>query len=92
MELLEIRSQHDMTAHMPGTRRAAAHSYLISCRQFMFILANWRKPNTANRPAASRDTTLSFMTLAADQIWITEEEITSIVAAIQTSQPLVSLA
>jgi hypothetical protein len=91
MELLEIRSQHDMTAQMPGTRRAVARSYLISCRQFMHILGNWRKPNTTAGPAAGRGATLSFMTLAADQIWVTEEEIASIVAAIQSSRPQVAL-
>ena len=81
-----------MTSHVPGTRRAAAHSYLISCRQFMFVLADWRKPKTAQGPAAGRGTNLSFMTLGADQIWVTDEEITSIVTAIQSSQSLVSLA
>jgi hypothetical protein len=92
MELLEIRSQHDMTVHMPETRRAIARSYLVSCRQFMYVLGSWRKPNAVRGPAAGRGTTLSFMTLAAEQIWITEEEITSIVAAIQTAHSPLSLA
>jgi hypothetical protein len=92
MELLEIQSQHDMTAHVPESRRAIVRSYLVSCRQFMYVLGLWRKPNAVRGPAAGRGTTLSFMTLAADQIWITEEEITSIVAAIQSSRPQVSLA
>jgi hypothetical protein len=91
MELLEIRSAHDLSAHLPETRRAVAHSYLISCRQFMFVLGNWRKPNTARGPAAGRDLTFSFMTLAADQLWVTEAEITQIVGAIQSAHSPVSL-
>lgn len=92
MELLEIRSQHDMTALVPETRRAVAHSYLLSCRQFLYVLANWRKPTTDRGPAAGHGTTLSFMTLGAEQIWMTEEEITSIVTAIHSAQSPVSLA
>ena len=92
MELLEIQSQYDMTAHGPDTRRAAAHSYLVSCRQFMFVLGNWRKPNAERGPAGGRDKTFSFMTLGADQIWMTEEEITNVVGAIQSSHSPVSLA
>lgn len=92
MELLEIRTQHDMTTHVPETRRAVAHSYLVSCRQFLYVLANWRKPNTSQGPAAGRGTTLGFMTLAAEQIWMTEDEITSIVAAIHSAQSPLLLA
>ena len=92
MELIEIRSQHDMTAHVPETRRAVAHSYLVSCRQFLYVLAKGRKPNATQGPTAKPGTTLGFMTLAAEQIWITEEEITSIVAAIQSAHSPVSLA
>ncbi len=91
MELLEIKSAYDLTAHAPESRRAVGHSYLISCRQFMSVLANWRKPNTARGPAANRDSTLSFMTLAADQIWITEAEITRIKDAIQSAHSPVTL-
>lgn len=85
MELLEIRSKHDMTAHLPEPRRAVARSYLVSCRQFMYVLANWRKPNADRGPASGRDSAFSFMTLGAEQIWPTEEEIASIVGAIQSS-------
>lgn len=92
MELLEIRSQHDMRAHGQETRRAVASSYLVSCRQFMFVLDKWRRPNTEQGPAAGRGKTLSFMTLGAEQIWITEEEISSIVTAIHSSLSPVLLA
>ncbi len=91
VELLEIKSAYDLTAHVPESRRAAVHSYLISCRQFMLVLANWRKPNTARGPAANRGATLGFMTLSADQIWITEAEIGKIEDAIHSAHSPVSL-
>ncbi len=91
MELLEIKSRYDLTSHSPETRRSGAHSYLVSCRQFMYVLGNWRKPNATRKPAAGTNPTLSFMTLAADQIWVTEPEIAQIVAAIQSFYSPVSL-
>lgn len=92
MELLEIRSNHDLAAHRPETRRAAVHSYLVSCRQFISVLAGWRKSEGARRQTDDRGKTLSFMTLQADQIWITEAEIRQIVAAIQSAHSPVTLA
>ncbi|MGB8644657.1 MAG: hypothetical protein WCF84_05435 [Anaerolineae bacterium] len=91
MELLEIKSAFDLTAHAPATRREVGHSYLISTRQFTSVLANWRKPSTQRGPSAGRDATLSFMTLSADQIWITESEITSIEAAIRSARSPITL-
>ncbi len=91
MELLEIKSAYDLTAHVPETRRAVGHSYLISCRQFMSVLAKWRKPNTSRGPDANRDSTLSVMTLAADQIWITEAEIKRIQDAIESAHSPITL-
>ncbi len=91
MELLQIKSAYDLTAHVPETRRPVVHSYTISCRQFMSVLANWRKPNTSRGPAANRDATFSFMTLSADQIWITDAEIRRIEDAIHSAHSPVSL-
>ncbi len=91
MELLEIKSTHDLTAHSPESRPAALHSYLISCRQFTSVLANWRKPSQAQGPTANRGSTLSFMTLAADQIWVTEAEIGRIEHAIHSGHSPISL-
>ncbi len=91
MELLEIRSTRDLTAHSPEARRAGSHSYLISCRQFMSVLGNWRKAKAGQPPATGSSPTVSFMTMSADQIWITEPEIKQIVAAIESARSPVSL-
>ncbi len=91
MELLEIKSAYDLSSHAPETRRPVVHSYLISCRQFMNVLANWRKPSAKRGPSAGRDSTLSFMTLSADQIWVTEAEIGRIEDAIHSAHRSISL-
>ncbi len=91
MELLEIKSTQDLTAHRPEARRPFVHSYLISCRQFMSVLASWRKPTASRGPSADRGATLSFMTLAAEQIWVTDAEITKIEDAIHSAHSPVAL-
>ena len=91
MELLEIRSPFDLTSHAPELRRTSAHSYLISCRQFMSVLGAWRKTHAIKGKAAEETPTVGFMTMSADQIWITEPEISKIVAAIESSHSPVSL-
>ncbi len=91
MELLEIKSGHDLTSHSPVSRRASAHSYLVSCRQFMSVLAKWRKPGTSGALTADGDSTISFMTLGAEQIWVTRAEIGKIQEAIETAHSPVTL-
>ncbi len=91
MELLEIKSAYDLSAHQPASRRAAVHSYLISCRQFTSVLANWRKPGTPRTQNDGQDSTYSFMTLSAEQIWVTEAEIEKIETAIRASRSSVTL-
>ncbi len=90
MELLEIRSRHDLTAHFPNARRSVVSSYLVSCRQFMSVLKNSRRVAASDEGRDQAPTT-GFMTLAADQIWITEEEIGAVVAAIESSNSRVAL-
>ncbi len=89
MEVLEIKSSHDLTAHLLTARRSAARSYLISCRQFTPVLADLRKPGRLK--AATPDATVGFMTLAADQIWMTPPEIDIIQDAIRSAHSPVSL-
>ena len=90
MELLEIQSRHDLTAHLPEARRPGTRSYHVSCRQFMSVLSNSRRAARARLPSPAAQT-LGFMTLAADQIWVTDEEIGEIVAAIESSRSRVAL-
>jgi hypothetical protein len=92
LELLEIRSNRDLTAHRPEAGRATGHSYLVSCRQFMSVLAGWRKSDGKRNQTDESGKTLGFMTLQADQIWVTEAEITQIVGAIQSAHSPVTLA
>lgn len=92
MELLEIKSSQDMTAQVPEKRRSGAHSYLVSCRQFMFVLGNWRKADTKRGPAGGRGPTMSCMSLGAEQIWMTENEIGLVTAAIQNANSPLLLA
>ena len=92
MELLEIRSNNDLTAVRPETRRQSGHSYVVSCRQFMSVLAGWRKSNGERKQTDESGKTLSFMTLGAVQIWITEAEIKQIVGAIESAHSPVTLA
>lgn len=91
MEVLEIKSSHDLTAHMPAARRSAARSYLISCRQFTSVLADSRKPGRLQNTPPAPDATMGFMTLSADQIWMTPAEIDIIQDAIRSAHSPVSL-
>ncbi len=90
MELLQIKSNYDLSALVPETRRAAVHSYTINCRQFMSVLASWRKGSILRGPAGQHRA-FSFMTLSANQIWITDAEIGTIEDAIHSSHSPVSL-
>jgi hypothetical protein len=92
MELLEIKSAQDLTAQAPEKRRTGPHSYLVSCRQFMFVLGKWRKADSTRGPTGGRGPTMSFMSLAAEQIWITENEIAQVSAAIQSAYSPLALA
>ncbi len=92
MELLEIRSKQDLSAHSPEARRPGPRSYLISCRQFMQVLGSTRKANAGKGAPAAPGPTSGFMTMSADQIWLTEPEIEQIVTAIRASQSPLNLA
>jgi hypothetical protein len=91
MELLEIRSPCDLTTRPPQTRTPVAHSYLMICNQFTYVLANWHKPTADRGPTAQRGFAPSFMTLAAEELWLTEEEIVKIVVAIESDHSQVLL-
>ncbi len=91
MELLEIRSEHDLTAPVPEERPAKTTKYTISCRQFMAVLRDSNKHRNRGASDAARPPALGFMTLDANQIWITQEEIERVVAAIEASRSPVSL-
>ncbi len=90
MELLEIKSTHDLTALSPERRRPGSHSYLVSCRQFMSVLGSSRK-QARREPVKQDGRPLCFMTLSADQIWVTDAEVNKIVAAIEEAHSPVSL-
>jgi hypothetical protein len=85
MELIEIRSSSDLTAKVPEARRPDAHSYKISCRQFIAVRREWQRNTSA------RGQPLGLMTLGLDRIWITEEEVKKVVGAIEEARSPVSL-
>lgn len=85
MELIEIRSSRDLTAKAPEERRADAHSYKISCRQFISVRREWQRNSSAQGQP------LGVMTLGLDRIWITEEEAKKVVGAIEEARSPVSL-
>jgi hypothetical protein len=77
MEILEIRSSHNLTNSILDKRQLETHSYKISCHQFMTVYRTWLKGN------AALEHTFGVMTLAFERIWISKEEGTLIVSAIQ---------
>ncbi len=85
MELVEIRSSHDLTANVPETRPSGVHSYLIHCRQFVSVQREWERNRAAQGQA------LGVMTLGLERIWITEKETKQVVAAIQSARSPVVL-
>ncbi|HZQ10377.1 MAG TPA: hypothetical protein VFD70_27610 [Anaerolineae bacterium] len=79
MEILEIRSGHDLTAHSPTERRVGAHSYQVNCRQFASIHKTWV------REGARPTEILWVMTLGFERIWMTVEESQQVAAAIKAT-------
>jgi hypothetical protein len=83
MEILEIRSSHDLTASSTQARRVGAHSYQVNCRHFNSVRRYWQ-----NDKAPRADST-GFMTLNFEQIWITDAEVKQVTEAIRaTRSPL----
>ncbi len=84
MEILEIRSAHDLTARSPSARHSGSHSYQVNCRQFTSVERLWR----TDKPAS--DSLLRVMTLNFEYLWMTEAESRQVAAAIQdTRSPVV---
>ena len=77
MELLEIRSAHNLMNSIIDKRAAGIHTYKISCRQFMSVYQSWLKEG------AARESAFGIMTLGFERIWISKDEGTQVAAAIQ---------
>lgn len=77
MEILEIQSTHNLMNSMLDKRPAGAHSYKISCHQFMSVYRSWLKDG------AAREQSFGVMTLGFERIWISKDEGTQVAAAIQ---------
>lgn len=77
MEILEIRSSHNLMNSILDKRQAETHSYKISCHQFMSVYRTWLKDK------AALEHSFGVMTLAFERIWISKDEGTQIVTAIQ---------
>ncbi len=85
MEILEIKSSHDLTATSADARRTGAHSYQVNCRQFSSLLHSWE------RDKAQRARPLALMTLRLERIWITAGESQKVQEAIQAMRSPVAL-
>ena len=86
MEILEIQSSHNLMNSILDKRPVGAHSYQISCQQFMQVYRTWMKDNEAARPRA-----LPVMTLGFERIWITLEEGKQIEAAVRAMRSPVAI-
>ena len=78
MEILEIHSSHNLMNSILDQRPVGAHSYKISCHQFLLMYRTWMKDNEAARPRP-----LPVMTLGFERIWITLDEGKQIQQAVQ---------
>ncbi len=86
MQVIEIRSTHDLTVHQPEERAAASRSYRIHCGQFFSQFRQWEKNSSHDEKQ-----TLGLMTLGMDRIWITDKEGQEIAEAIRDSRSPVIL-
>ncbi len=85
MEILEIRSTHDLTARSPSARHPGSHSYRVNCRQFTSVERLWRNDKSGG------DSLLGIMTLNLEHLWMTEAETRQVAAAIQDTHSSVVL-
>ncbi len=85
MEILEIKSSHDLTATSADARRTGAHSYQVNCRQVISLQQSWAKDKV------QRKGPLALMTLRLERIWITAGESKRVAEAIQAMRSPVAL-
>ncbi len=85
MEILEIRSSHDLSTQSPAARRVGPHSYQVNCRQFLTLQRDWQ------RKGAQQESTLCLMTLGFERIWINEEEAKQVETAIMAKRSPLAL-
>lgn len=86
MEILEIRSSHNLMNSILDKRQVETHSYKISCHQFMSVYRSWLKEKAAREPS------FGVMTLGFERIWISKEEGTQVAAAISEMRSPLNIA
>jgi len=86
MEILEIQSSHNLMNSILDQRPAGAHTYKISCHQFMLVYKTWMKDNEAARVRP-----LPVMTLGFERIWVSLEEGKLIEQAVQAMRSPVAI-
>ena len=86
MEILEIQSSHNLMNSMLDKRPVGAHSYKISCHQFLLVYRTWMKDNEAARVRP-----LPVMTLGFERIWVTLAEGKQIEEAVQAMRSPVAI-
>lgn len=85
MEILEIRSAHDLTTKVPDERAPGAHAYQVNVRQFISTQREWK------RNPAPEGQLQPMMTLGFERIWISEKEIQEVADAIKSMRSPVEL-
>ncbi len=86
MEILEIHSSHNLMNSILDKRPVEAHTYKISCRQFMTVYRSWLKDS------AARERAFGIMTLGFERIWISKDEGIQVAAAIQEMRSPLAIA
>ena len=85
MEILEIRSSHNLMSSIPDQRLAGEHTYKISCHQYLSVYKSWLKDS------AARARPFPVMTLGFERLWITEAEGKQIEEAVQAMRSPVAI-
>lgn len=85
MEILRIQSSHGLTTSILEQRPAGEHTYQLNCRQFQSAYRDWRRTKAAEGQA------LGVMTLDFERIWISQDEVEQVAAAIQSTRSPLTL-
>lgn len=85
LEVLEIRSSHDLAAPSSNARRTGAHSYQVDCSHFTNALRDWENDKVQHAGP------IGLTTLGLQRIWITAGESRRVVAAIEATRYMVAL-
>lgn len=79
MELIRVKSSHNLSNTTTTNRESEGHTYTINCSQYLTAYQNWQRKRT------SPTQTFNVMTLGYEQIWVTDVECEQIASAIKSA-------